>query len=588
MAIAAILAVILIAAAVWYFVFYQKQANVNPGSKPTVSYGYLAVGGPSGNHHARWNISAASEGLAFSLFNLSLAMDGGQVGSTQPLVADVTISFGSAAEVTVHDLDGDGELTIGDEFLAQGMSGVHTWNLTLLWNDDNPFTWMTWATWAVSPITFTIQSAPSLWIMHVTDPPAGGSLSWVRLTIKNRSGAIVPPMDSVPLEDLTAGNFTTYGVLYARVRDEGVVRAGANINVSKTMYPSGFTYEVTDGYIALATGVFRYESPVILYVVVRTENWTISVTGAPDGLPLNGTFLTITNDSGIRAPMDSIPLSNLTTANWGVYGAEYRKVGVEDDVDVGASINVSRTDYPPPCQFTVSDGWETLGTGDLIGPYLEFQITITGRNFTMTVTAASPGLALSSVEMTIEDTMNNVKLNSAALSDLTTANWGTNKAIYQKIGTETDVVVGASISVDKASYYFCYKYFFVSGMDALAQGTFFNCSLMLGIISISAGTNWTLIITSVPTGLTNLAIANVTLTISDVNHDVQATMDSVPLSFLTMANWSIYFGYYARAFPGDTIVTIGAGILASKSAYLSGFYWELLTADRALAIGRFM
>jgi len=92
----------------------------------------------------------------------------------------------------------------------------------------------------------------------------------------------------------------------------------------------------------------------------------------------------------------------------------------------------------------------------------------------MSVTSAPSGFALANVTMTIYDSGGTVKMpmSSVQLSRLTAANWSVYGVVYQKKGTEDQVVPGAIILVNESRYPAGYFYEISDTSSILANGIF--------------------------------------------------------------------------------------------------------------------
>ena len=96
-----------------------------------------------------------------------------------------------------------------------------------------------------------------------------------------------------------------------------------------------------------------------------------------------------------------------------------------------------------------------------------------GSNYKLLVASSSAGLALATTAMTVANTTGfKTTLNNIPLATLATAPWGTYKAQYIKVASETEVVVGSYVLLDKATYKTGFGYSFSDGTSILAQGTF--------------------------------------------------------------------------------------------------------------------
>ena len=94
----------------------------------------------------------------------------------------------------------------------------------------------------------------------------------------------------------------------------------------------------------------------------------------------------------------------------------------------------------------------------------------------------------------------------------------------------------------------------------------------IGLTPSETGKNWTLLVSSAPSGLD---LGSVFLTMKDRDGLVKQPMNSVPLSELTEQHWQTYKVYYQKAQNDDTTVTVGSSLLIYKEAYPSGYQYVL-------------
>lgn len=99
-----------------------------------------------------------------------------------------------------------------------------------------------------------------------------------------------------------------------------------------------------------------------------------------------------------------------------------------------------------------------------------------------------------------------------------------------------------------------------------------------------AGNNWSMLVTSAPTGL---LLSSVTLTIRDANGVIRDPMASVPLSELTKDHWNTYKAYYQKLKSADIEVTTGASILVDAATYSAGSTYDVIGSSSILASGAF-
>jgi len=80
--------------------------------------------------------------------------------------------------------------------------------------------------------------------------------SEVYMTILDHNGEVKSPMSSVPLDELTPSNWSTYKAEFQKLYPSIYVGVGDAIMVNNTVYPSGYRYEVRFAAMNLATGYF--------------------------------------------------------------------------------------------------------------------------------------------------------------------------------------------------------------------------------------------------------------------------------------------------------------------------------------------
>jgi len=106
----------------------------------------------------------------------------------------------------------------------------------------------------------------------------------------------------------------------------------------------------------------------------------------------------------------------------------------------------------------------------------------------------------------------------------------------------------------------------------------------IGVSKTTTGGNWTLLVTSSPTGL---ALTTVTLTIKDNNGVVKSPMSAIAMSTLTAANWNTYKVLYQKVNAADTDMTVGASILVYITTYPTNYRYEISDSTSILASGTF-
>ena len=108
------------------------------------------------------------------------------------------------------------------------------------------------------PITITIDESKidDNWSLAVAKTPSGLLLSTITLTIRNLSGPIIAPMDSVPILSLDLSNWTTYRALFTKVGTESEVTNGERILIDVNAYPGQISYELRrDGTLVAKGGL---------------------------------------------------------------------------------------------------------------------------------------------------------------------------------------------------------------------------------------------------------------------------------------------------------------------------------------------
>jgi hypothetical protein len=123
--------------------------------------------------------------------------------------------------------------------------------------------------------------------------------------------------------------------------------------------------------------------------------------------------------------------------------------------------------------FIIRDLIDFCGCGEHV--FIDFSsMQEAGGNWSMSVTSAPSGFALANVTMTIYDSGGTVKMpmSSIQLSRLTAANWSVYGVVYQKKGTEDQVVPGAIVLVNESRYPAGYFYEISDTSGILANGIF--------------------------------------------------------------------------------------------------------------------
>lgn len=137
---------------------------------------------------------------------------------------------------------------------------------------------------------------------------------------------------------------------------------------------------------------------------------------------------------------------------------------------IGTILMVAITVVLAAVLYTMVSGWGNRR--DWTDPIV-LSVQKTGNNWSMQVTSAPSGLALSEVTMTIRDpngaTM--YPMSAVPLSELTEDNWDTYKAYYQKTKASEDTVnAGATILLDFTTYSAGCHYDLIGGSSVLASG----------------------------------------------------------------------------------------------------------------------
>ncbi len=111
--------------------------------------------------------------------------------------------------------------------------------------------------------------------------------------------------------------------------------------------------------------------------------------------------------------------------------------------------------------------------GNHSGPLLGIGVNVqsTGGNWTLTVSGVSGTFPIDSMRIAIYDANGSAKLDYVGFHQLTTANWPTYHVEYVRQGTETTVVPGARIVIDKATYPAGYRFELASSTSIVATGT---------------------------------------------------------------------------------------------------------------------
>jgi len=102
----------------------------------------------------------------------------------------------------------------------------------------------------------SIGSAGANWTMTVASVSGNMRPSEVSMTMFDQNGALISPMSSVPLSDLTLANWVTYKVAYQKLSAGNYIGVGDRILVDKMTYWSGCRFQIKDASTILSTGRF--------------------------------------------------------------------------------------------------------------------------------------------------------------------------------------------------------------------------------------------------------------------------------------------------------------------------------------------
>jgi hypothetical protein len=107
-------------------------------NRPLVTFTAPVKGGGTWNYTVTFSVAGASEPTStFASFRAQIQMDNTPlVATSQGLVANRIISFGTSVKLVVRDFAGDGNLNGQDSFLIYGMTVGHTWKFSLIWVAD--------------------------------------------------------------------------------------------------------------------------------------------------------------------------------------------------------------------------------------------------------------------------------------------------------------------------------------------------------------------------------------------------------------------------------------------------------------------
>jgi hypothetical protein len=109
----------------------------------------------------------------------------------------------------------------------------------------------------IVPLAFNLVQSNGNWTLTSTCTNKAIHIGDVTVTIWDVNGAIVNPMRSVLLTNLTEANWATYHVLYVKAGSEDYVRQSAQIVIDMTWYHSGYRCELADYESILYLGVLR-------------------------------------------------------------------------------------------------------------------------------------------------------------------------------------------------------------------------------------------------------------------------------------------------------------------------------------------
>ena len=150
-------------------------------TQPVIGFSQAAAdGGPPFNSTATWNVASTSQQTyEFPSYRV-LLMRGSQrlTPSPQRLQADALLSLGLASMLIVRDLDGNGNLTVGDIFSVYGLEGSYSWNLTLWWSpQDIIISSARWDTYFTRPAVIFGAIAKD------GNPPLNHSANWTVISV---------------------------------------------------------------------------------------------------------------------------------------------------------------------------------------------------------------------------------------------------------------------------------------------------------------------------------------------------------------------------------------------------------------------
>ena len=246
--------VIIVLAVLWYAYSASKPTE----NKPTISFGDTTAGGNLDNVSATWDVPSLSRDEGYSSYKASMYEDGTALGPVQTLAPNATISFTLNVTLIVTDEEGDGKLTAGDEFTVYGLTGMHSWRFALLWSDGSEICSQTWDATPLLIMGVNVRPEPSggNWTITITSTAGPLALTNVTLTLKNRSGVILAPMDAVPLSRLTYDNWSVYNVVYMRFGPVDYVTVGSMIKVSRSAFSAAYRFEIRYLSTVMAIGGF--------------------------------------------------------------------------------------------------------------------------------------------------------------------------------------------------------------------------------------------------------------------------------------------------------------------------------------------
>lgn len=225
-------------------------------SKPTVSFSSVTTGGFGQNRTAIWVVTSVSQQNSFSSYKVVLDRDATALGAAQTLVVNSILSLGANVNLIVIDTDTNGKLSVGDGFLAYGMTPGHSWNFRLLWSDGSWIQSAEWGGTSSIAIGISLQSTGSNWTMMIASISGSVAYADVFMTIADAGGVNVPAMTSVSLADLTPANWGTHHVTFQNTGGGSDLTVGSSILVDRATYFTGYRYMLMVNAVIVCTGTF--------------------------------------------------------------------------------------------------------------------------------------------------------------------------------------------------------------------------------------------------------------------------------------------------------------------------------------------